>query len=113
MVWTAMVAAANSPEYKSNDPRRRWIVEENAVDANAASGHIQIHRVIARSLQLPQQKMQHDRRNWLFDIYLLPNDPPTVTFDALHSGLIPVHTVDEADRYFTLIDDILHHPMPQ
>ena len=111
LVWTAMVAAAGSPEYVSDDPRRRWIVAENNVDADPDLGRIQVHRVLTRSLQLPRQVLQSDRRRLFFDIYLLPTNPPTVTFAFKETGFIPVRVIDEADRYFSLVESILHNPI--
>lgn len=108
-VWTAMVAAAEAPEYESDDPRKRWIVTENNVDANPDRGRIRIHRILARSLKLPKQLTQSDRRDWMFEIYLLPSNPPTVTFEALDAGLVRVRTLDEAERYFSLVEKILSY----
>jgi len=111
MVWTAMIAAAKAPDYASGHLRKRWIVAENNVNVDADRGHIRIHRVLTRSLVLPEQKVQHDHRKWLFDIYLLPGFPPRVSFDALNVGLIPAQMHTEADRYFLLVDSLLHHPV--
>ena len=114
VVWSAMVAAAHAPEYTSDDPRKRWVVVENTVKENSNLGHIQVHRVLARSLKLPRQAVQNDRRSWFFDIYLLPVEienptaPPTTSFHATSNTWIPVRAIDEADRYFHLIDNLLH-----
>ena len=107
-VWTAMVAAANAPDYSSSDPRKRWIVLENDVDVNDRLGRIVVRRKLARSLKLPRQHEQTDHREWFFVIKLLPSAEPTVTFDVTESQLVPVRTIDEADRYFSQVDDILH-----
>jgi len=56
-VWTAMVAAANAPDYESEDPRKRWIVLENLVDVDASTSKILVHRLLGRSLQ------PHDKTN--------------------------------------------------
>ena len=114
VVWSAMVAAAHAPEYTADDPRKRWIVVENSVDENSKSGRIQIHRILARSLKLPRQAVQNDRRVWFFDIYLLPVDvenptaPPKTSFNAKSNTWIPARSIDEADRYFHLVDNLLH-----
>ena len=108
-----MVAAAHAPEYTADDPRKRWIVVENSVDENSKSGRIQIHRILARSLKLPRQAVQNDRRVWFFDIYLLPVDvenptaPPKTSFNAKSNTWIPARSIDEADRYFHLVDNLL------
>ena len=107
-VWSAMVAAANAPDYSSSDPRKRWIVIENDVDLNNQLGRIVVRRKLSRSLKLPRQNEQTDHREWFFVIKLLPGPEPTVTFDVTESQLVPVRTLDEADRYFSQVDDLLH-----
>jgi hypothetical protein len=107
IVWTAMVAVANSPDYDATDPRKRWIVVENKVDANSQTGIILVNRTIARSFQLPLQKEQHEERHWFFDIRLLPNQTPTVTFDTVKQSMIPAQVHDEADRYFEQINELI------
>ena len=114
VVWSAMIAAAQAPEYTSNDPRKRWVVVQNTVDENSSLGRIQVHRVLARSLKLPRQAVQNDRRDWFFDIYLLPFDPenptapPKTSFNAKSDIWIPVRSIDEATRYFELVNDMLY-----
>ncbi len=107
LVWTAMIAAAKSPDYSSNDPRKRWIVTENEVDVNAKLGRIIVHRKLARSLKLPRQKEQTDYREWFFLIQLSPEIEPKVTFDVPEMQFVPARTVDEANRYFKLVDSLL------
>ena len=109
VVWTAMVAAANAPDYDAADPRKRWIVTQNLVDANASKGIIQVRRSLNRSLQLPLQNEQVDQRDWFFSIQLLPNIPPTATFSSVNSTLIPAQLLDEANRFFDTVDDFLQN----
>ena len=70
-VWSAMIAVANSPDYSSSDPRKRWIVIENDVDVNNQLGRIVVRRKLSRSLKLPRQNEQIDHREWFFVIKLL------------------------------------------
>jgi|TARA_B100000315_G_scaffold209660_1_gene205543 site-specific DNA-cytosine methylase len=107
VVWTAMVAVANSPDYGAPDPRKRWIVVKNKVDANSQTGKILVNRTIARSLQLPLQIEQNEERSWLFDIQLLPNQIPTVTFDTVKQPMVPAQVHDEANRYFEQINELI------
>jgi hypothetical protein len=102
-----MVAAANAPDYSSQDPRKRWIVIENDVDINNQLGRIIVRRKLSRSLKLPRQNEQIDHREWFFVIKLLPNSPLTVTFDTTESQLVPVRLQDEAERYFSQVGDLL------
>jgi hypothetical protein len=103
-----MVAAAKTPDYSSEDPRKRWIVMENDVEVNHQLGRIVVRRKLSRSLKLPRQNEQTDHREWFFVINLLPKSVPTVTFDVVKTQLVPVRTLDEADRYFLLVDNLLH-----
>jgi hypothetical protein len=103
-----MVAAAGTPDYSSDDPRKRWIVIENDVDVNPTLARIVIRRKLSRSLKLPKQNEQTDHREWLFVIRLLPEDSPTVTFDVPETQLVPARILDEADRYFIQVDELLH-----
>jgi hypothetical protein len=108
LVWTAMIAAAKTPDYSSSDPRKRWVIVNNDVVINEQLGRILVHRKLTRSLQLPRQKEQTDNREWYFVIQLIPEGEPTVTFDAQGIQLVPARIVDEANRYFLLIDEVLH-----
>ena len=107
-VWSAMVAAAKAPDYSSHDPRKRWIVIENDVDVNNQLARIVVRRKLSRSLKLPRQNEQTDHREWFFVIKLLPEAEPTVTFDVTGYQLVPVRTLDEAERYFSQVDNLLH-----
>ena len=107
-VWTAMVAAAKTPDYSSEDPRKRWIVMENDVDADYQLGRIFVRRKLSRSLKLARQNEQTDHREWVFVIKLLPSSQPTVTFATPESQLIPVRLQDEADRYFSQVSELLN-----
>lgn len=110
VVWTAMVAVAHSPEYKSPDPRRRWLVAQNDVVAHADSGRIEIHRKLRRSLKLPRQREQIDVREYFIDITLLPTLPAETTFELLNEKFIPVRSLDEADLYFDQVESLLNTP---
>ena len=107
----AMVAAAKTPDYSSEDPRKRWIVIENDVDVNSDLGRIVVRRKLSRSLKLPRQNEQVDTREWIFVIQLKPetatNQTSIVTFDVPENQFIPVRVHDEADRYFSLVDELL------
>tara|TARA_B100000959_G_C14981517_1_gene623697 strand:+ start:605 stop:925 length:321 start_codon:yes stop_codon:yes gene_type:complete len=103
-----MVAAAKAPDYSSSDPRKRWIVTENNVDVNSILSRIVIRRTLSRSLKLPRQQEQKDHRDWIFVIKLMSEQTPTVTFEVPETQLVPAQTLDEADRYFTQVDDLLN-----
>jgi len=46
----------------------------------------------------------------LFTIQLLPTNPPLVTFDTVYKTFVPARTLDEAERYFELVDLLLQKP---
>jgi|TARA_B100000959_G_scaffold62853_2_gene66246 hypothetical protein len=102
-----MIAAAKSPDYDADDPRKRWIVVENKVDVNPKIGKILVRRKLGRSLKLPMQVEQYDERDWFFTIQLLPQNTPTVTFDTVNQVMVPAQVQDEAQRYFNLIDELV------
>ena len=107
VVWTAMVAAAKAPDYNAVDPRKRWIVMNNAVEVNSSTGIILVRRKLARSLKLPRQVEQSDEREWFFRIQLLPEQEPTVTFDTVRQTIVPARVQDEASRYFDVVELLL------
>ena len=113
LLWSTMIIASKTPDYSSEDPRKRWIVSENYVAVDRQLGLIEVNRVLRRSLKLPRQKEQHDKRHWFFVIHLLPIDPQqpensTATFDVSTTQFIPAQTLDEADRYFAQVDELLN-----
>ena len=110
IVWTAMVAAAESPEYRDEDPRNRWVVTQNDVVVNPDLGHIEVHRKLRRSLKLPRQYEQIDFREFFFEIKLLPTNPSSATFDILNFQLIPLRSQEEADRYYSQVESLLVTP---
>ncbi len=107
-VWTAMIAVAQAPEYESDNPRKRWHVFENDVVVNNETGEIQIHRMLRRSIKLPMQPVQRDDRSMIFQISLKNEIPPTTEFKELSTQLVPVRTLDEAERYFNQVHELLN-----
>ena len=109
-VWTAMIAVAESPEYKAVDPKKRWVVAQNDVAVHAETGQIEIHRILRRTLVLPRQREQHDTRDLFLEITLSTTSPPTTMFKELSMQLIPVRTIEEADLYFDQVENLLSRP---
>lgn len=107
VLWTAMVAVANAPEYSNEDIMKRWVLVENDVVAHADIGKIDVHRIVDRTLHLPLQKSQYDRREIMFSVYLLPSNPPKVEFQSLNTQIFPVRGHDEAERFFSAVESML------
>ena len=80
---------------------------QSLVEQQCKLGRIIVHRKLARSLKLPRQKEQTDYREWFFLIQLSPEIEPKVTFDVPEMQFVPARTVDEANRYFKLVDSLL------
>ncbi len=107
-VWTAMIAVAQTPEYQSDNPRKRWHIFENDVIVDSDSGLISVRRVLRRSMKLPMQPVQRDDREMIFQISIKNHEPPTTEFKEISTQLVPVRTLDEAERYFNQVDDLLN-----
>lgn len=109
-VWTALVAAAESPRYEG-EPRDRWIVRENNVWADDATRRIEIHRELVRLLQRPATPPLREERTWRFSIRLEDDEPPTAVFVSRGFG-VPMHATAEADLYFAEVEALLASAVP-
>jgi len=69
---------------------------------------IRVHRVLRRSMKLPMQPVQRDDREMIFQISMKNYEPPTTEFKELSAQLVPVRTLDEAERYFNQVDELLN-----
>jgi hypothetical protein len=92
-VWTAMVKAAEQPEY--ND----WHVIENDVWADEKSGRIEIWRLLRRYKDPGGQWARLEDQEWKFAVEMTPTEPAEASF-VVRSLCIPSHSWMEADRYF-------------
>ena len=98
-VWTAMVAAARTPEYDD------WKISDNEVFVDDESRRIEVYRVLRRTLVTPYSDPRREREEWRFRIDLGEQGPaasPEVTFTARQIA-IPAHAWDEADRFFNQV----------
>ena len=110
IVWKAMVAAAESPEYEDLELSRRWIVRENTVWANPQDGRIEVHRLLHRVRRLPMQPEVKEERDWLFIIRMFAEEdgtPPTAEFRSRNVGPVPAQVREEANRYFATVRSLL------
>ena len=105
-VWTAMLAVARTPNYKSGPPAERWTVRENRVWADQEQNHIEIFRRLERILYQPASRPRYEDRQWKFQVALEERDPPSVSFTSREVG-VPSHAWDEADRFFNEVWDVL------
>jgi hypothetical protein len=108
-VWTALVAAAETPDYGGGTPDQRWFVRENHVRADAAASRIEIYRTLDRVLQMGTVKPQREERVWRFSIALEHGDhdePPVAVFTS-RGVAIPMQAEIEGERYFADVRTLL------
>jgi hypothetical protein len=98
-VWTAMVKAAEQPEYHD------WHVIENDVWADEKSGRIEVWRLLRRYKDPPGQWSRLENQEWSFAILLTPaegEEPAEASFDV-RSMCVPSHSWMEGERYFNQV----------
>ena len=105
-VWTALIAVAETPDYSSDNPNERWIVDENHVAVFDEERRIEIYRKLDRMLHRPGARPIRQTRTWRFQILLEHLDPPMVAFISRGWG-IPQVAQQEAARYYADVWDIL------
>ena len=110
VVWTAMLAVAQSPEYDHQNAIQRWHVLENDVNQDSNAGIIKVRRTIRRAIRLPRQEVQRDFREIIFQVVLLPKEPQVTVFEALSFQYVPVRSVEESTRFFNQMEELLSRP---
>ena len=110
-VWTALVAVAETPDYRDLDPTKRWLVRENHVRADETTRTIEIYRELDRVLHRPRTQPLREEQTWRFRVVMIADAPPTVTFISRGWG-IPMKAVAEGDRYFADVRDLLAGTRP-
>ena len=105
-VWTAMVAAARTPDYEGGAADQRWTVRENEVWVDDENGRIEVLRKVERLIHQPATSPRMESRQWKLQIALEERDPPTVRFSSRNFG-VPAHAWDEAARYFEDVRRVL------
>ncbi len=110
-VWSALVAAAQTPQYDDLEVSERWVVTENNVWPDRESGRIEIYRRLDRVLYRPRAEPQRQRRTWRFRVIFEPDKPPSALF--VSRGLaVPIQARVEADRYFEDVKNLLASSAP-
>lgn len=99
-VWTAMVAVAQSPEYKD------WQVSRNDVWVDEDAKRIEIYRRLRRVLSQPASRTRRENREWKFQILLQTTKPPHAVFTSRGMG-VPGHAQREGERYFADVLELL------
>jgi hypothetical protein len=105
-VWSAMVAAARTPEYDD------WKVRDNEVFVDDASRRLEVYRVLKRLYVTPFADPRKEEEEWRLQIVLGRDealDAPTVDFTARQIS-VPAHVWREADRYFAQVRSLLGAP---
>ncbi len=99
-VWTAMVAAAETPTYAD------WTVAANDVWVDESAQRIEIHRNLRRVLYRPGADPHRETQTWRFEVRLRGRNPPTANFISRGIGL-PTDAEYEANRFFLEVHDLL------
>ncbi len=99
-VWTAMVAAAETPAYAD------WTVAANDVWVDESERRIEIHRHLRRVLYRPGADPHRETQTWRFEVRLEGHNPPTASFVSRGLGL-PTDVQYEANRFFLDVHDLL------
>ena len=99
-VWTAMVAAAESPAYAD------WKVAANDVWVDESAQRIEIYRHLRRVLFRPGAEPHRETQTWRIELRLNRGNPPTATFASRGLGL-PTDVQYEANRFFFDVLDLL------
>ena len=99
-VWTAMVAAAETPAYSD------WTVAANDVWVDESAQRIEIYRHLRRVLYGPGADPRSETQTWRFEVRLEGRDPPTASFVSRGLGL-PTDAQYEANRFFLDVHDLL------
>ena len=99
-VWTAMVAAAETPAYAD------WTVAANDVWVDESAQRIEIYRHLRRVLYGPGADPRSETQTWRFEVRLEGRDPPTASFVSRGLGL-PTDAQHEASRFFLDVHDLL------
>ncbi len=99
-VWTAMVAAAETPAYAD------WTVAANDVWVDESEQRIEIYRHLRRVLYRPGADPHHETQTWRFEVRLQGRNPPTANFISRGVGL-PTDAQHEANRFFLDVRDLL------
>lgn len=105
-VWSAMVAAARTPEYDD------WKVQDNEVMVDESGKRLEIYRYLKRLYVTPFADPQKEQEEWRLQIVLSRDaslDAPTVDFTARQVS-VPAHVWREADRYFAQVRTLLGPP---
>ena len=110
-VWTALVAAAQTPDYAGPTAADRWTLRENNVWVDQEQRRIEIDRLLERELHQPGAQPMHQQRHWKFQVRLEQDQPPTAAFVSRELG-VPAHAWDEANRYFADVWELLGGPAP-
>lgn len=102
-VWSAMVAAARTPEYDD------WKVQDNQVMVDESGKRLEIYRYLKRLYVTPFADPQKEQEEWRIQVVLSRDeslDVPTVEFMARQVS-VPAHVWREADRYFAQVRSLL------
>ena len=100
-VWSAAVAVAESPDYEGD-----WHVTQNEVWVDDEWARIEIQREIRRLTNQAFTAATPEKRTWQFRVTLEDEDPVVLAF-ANRNPTIPGWTLEEAQRFFEEVNQLL------
>jgi hypothetical protein len=102
-VWSAMLAAARTPDYDD------WKVTQNEVFVDEAGRRLEVYRLLKRLYVTPHADPRKEEAEWRLQIVMSGDSAdgaPTVDFTARQIS-VPAHVWHEADRYFAQVRALL------
>lgn len=102
-VWSAMIAAARTPEYDD------WKVAENELFVDESTQRLEVYRRLRRLYVSPYAAPRREREEWRFQIKLSSDESTgsaIVEFTA-RQLVVPGFAWREADRYFAQVRSLL------
>lgn len=102
-VWSAMIAAARTPEYDD------WKVAENELLVDESNQRLEVYRRLRRLYVSPYAEPRKEREEWRFQIKLSSDESSgsaIVEFTA-RQLVVPGLAWREADRYFAQVRSLL------
>ena len=105
-VWKAMVEAAEDPRIPD------WMVVDNQVWRDDASGTVEIRRDLRRDLVIVGQKPRREQQEWKFTAVVQSTEPPVLTLTT-STVCVPAHFWLQGDQFLNEVQQRLDgRPLP-
>jgi hypothetical protein len=105
-VWTALIGAAESPDYDDLPEWKRWEARENEVWTAPGQDRIEIYRRLHRDVIQSAARQHDEERRYIITITYNASGTPSATF-TIREGAIPAWAQEEGERYFANVRELL------